>query len=315
MTAHEHPTQPARVAGSPSGAQFGIEFGDHRATVAEVGASVREYLVGDREVFQGCRPDEFSEAFYGSVLLPWPNRLDAGRYDFDGETYQTAVSEPGRNTALHGLSPYARWQLVEHAQSRVVLRLSMLPTIGYPFFLDNVVEYALGHGGLRVTVTSTNAGNRALPYGVGFHPWLSTGGALLDDCTLTLDAQTRFLTDDRLLPTGQEGVAGTPYDFRADRRLGGLQLDDAFTDVTRRADGLSWAGLSAPDGHTAAIWMDDSCSFWQLCSGDGLPAHQARRSLATEPMTAAPNAFNTGRGVIRLEPAESYVTTWGATLR
>jgi aldose 1-epimerase len=305
----------ARIGRSPSGAQFVIEFGDHRATIGEVGASVRDYRVGDREVFQGLRTDEFSKAFYGSVLLPWPNRLDAGRYVFDGETYQTAITEPERNTALHGLSPYAPWSVTEHGPSRVVLRLPILPTVGYPFFLDNVVEYALGHGGLRVTTTSTNLGDAALPYGVGFHPWVSTGGALLQDCTLTLDAGTRFVADERLLPVGQEDVAGTRFDFRVDRPIGDLQLDDAFGDVSRRPDTLSWATLTAPDGRTAAIWMDGSCSYWQLCSGDGLPAHQARRSLAIEPMTAAPNAFNTGLGLQRIEPGESRVTTWGATLR
>jgi aldose 1-epimerase len=305
----------AVIGRCPSGAQFSIEFGDHRAVVAEVGASVREYLVGDREVFQSVGRHEFSKAFHGSVLLPWPNRLDAGRYDFDGESYQTAVTEPERDTALHGLSPYARWQLVDHGESRVVLRLSLLPTIGYPFFLDNEVEYALGHGGLRVTATSTNTGDKALPYGIGFHPWLSTGGALLDECSLTLDAGRRFATDARLLPTAEADVAGTLYDFRVRRTISELSLDDAFAGVTRRADGLSWAELTGPDGCIASIWMDSSCNFWQLCSGDGLPAHQARRSLATEPMTAAPNAFNTGRGLVRLESGESYLSSWGATLR
>jgi aldose 1-epimerase len=299
---------------SPSGAQFVIESGEYRAVIGEVGASVRDFRFGGREIFQGLPREEFSKAFHGSVLLPWPNRLDAGRYEFDGEIFQTAVTEPDRNTALHGLSPYARWQLADHSRSGVVLTLALLPTIGYPFFLDSTVSYQLDAAGLRVATTSTNVGDRALPYGIGFHPWLSTGGALLDDCTLTLDAGRRFQADDRLLPVGDEDVAGTPFDFRTPREVGELALDDAFTQVTRRSDGLSWVHLTGVDGRTASIWMDDSCDFWQLCSGDGLPQPLARRSIAAEPMTAAPNAFNTGRGLIRLLPGESYVTTWGAAL-
>jgi aldose 1-epimerase len=299
---------------APSGAQYRIEYDDHVVTIAEVGAAVRDYHVGGRQVFHGSPVEEFSLAFVGAVLLPWPNRLDAGRYDFDGRSYQLPITEPERQTALHGLSPYRPWELVEQQTSRVVLSLALLPSPGYPFFLDNTIDYVVDDHGLRVTTTSTNVGDRALPYGVGFHPWLSAGGALLDECSLTVDAGRRFLTDERLLPVGEEDVEGTPFDFRTGAPLGDLVLDDAFTDVRRRSDELSWVGLTAPDGRTATIWMDGSCTFWQLCSGDSLPANEARRSLAAEPMTAAPNAFNSGRGLIRLEPGQSYSTTWGATL-
>ena len=143
--------------------------------------------------------------------------------------------------------------------------------------------------------TSRNVGDRACPYAVGFHPWLSSGDATLDECTLSLDATHRFVTDDRLLPVGEEEVTGTPYDFRESRPVGSVVLDDGFTGVPRAADGQCvGASSAAPDGATAAIWMDESCDYWQLCTGDMLPPHQARRSVAVEPMTAAPNAFVTG---------------------
>jgi aldose 1-epimerase len=32
-------------------------------------------------------------------------------------------------------------------------------------------------------------------------------------------------------------------------------------------------------------------------------------------MTCAPNAFNSGDGVVRLEPGESHSAAWGARLR
>ena len=298
----------------PSGQQFGLAFGDQAVTVVEIGAAVREFRVGERDVFQPFAQSAMSAGFHGAVLLPWPNRLADGRYEFDGEHYQVPITEPTRMTALHGLSPWRPWSLVAHEADRVVLALSLLPSPGYPFFLDTTVEYRLGEHGLQVRTTARNVGDQACPYALGFHPWVSTGGALLDDCTLTLDVTHRFVTDDRLLPVGEEEVAGTAYDFREPRRVESLALDDAFTGVRRTPDGLSWVKLAAPDGTTAAIWMDGSCDYWQLCSGDMLPSHQARRSLAIEPMTAAPNAFVTGRGLRRLEPGQSATTTWGACL-
>jgi aldose 1-epimerase len=299
---------------APSGRQFRLAFDDQVATVVEVGAAVREFRVGNRDVFQSYPESAFSTGFHGAVLIPWPNRLADGRYEFDGEQHQVPISEPARMTALHGLSPWRSWTLVEQETDRVVLGLALLPSPGYPFFLDTTVEYGLGQRGLQVRTTSRNVGEKACPYAVGFHPWLSAGDAMLDECTVSLDATQRFVTDDRLLPIGEEVVAGTEYDFREPRKLGPLVLDDAFTGVPRADDGLAWVKLAAPDGATAAIWMDGSCDYWQLCTGDMLPPRLARRGLAAEPMTAAPNAFVTGRGLRRLEPGESVTTTWGACL-
>jgi aldose 1-epimerase len=298
----------------PSGAQLRISHGDQAATVTEVGAAVREFRVGVRDVFQSYDETAFSAGFHGSVLVPWPNRLADGRYEFDGEEFQVAISEPSRMTALHGLSPWRSWNVVAHESDRVTLRLDLRPSPGYPFCLDTTVEYRLAAGGLTVTTVSRNIGIRACPYAVGFHPYLSGGGARLDECTVSLDATYRFLTDDRLLPVGEEAVAGTPFDFRRPSTLGPLVIDDAFTGIPRTADGRAWVRLAAPDGHTAAIWIDQSCDYWQLCTGDMLPGGLARRGLAAEPMSAPPNAFVTARGLRRLEPGDEVTTTWGACL-
>ena len=93
-----------------------------------------------------------------------------------------------------------------------------------------------------------------------------------------------------------------------------LTLDDAFADVVRDAQGRSWARLQGVDGRTAALWADENFGYWQVYSADRLPEPMARRAMAIEPMTAAPNAFNTGDGLVRLGPGESFTAVWGATL-
>jgi aldose 1-epimerase len=45
-------------------------------------------------------------------------------------------------------------------------------------------------------------------------------------------------------------------------------------------------------------------------TGDDLP-DVARRGLAVEPMTCAPNAFRSGDGLIVLEPGETHLGSWG----
>lgn len=302
-------------APAPSGAQYRIAFGDQRATIVEVGAAVREYRVGDREVFQSYPEDDVSWAFHGTVLVPWPNRIDGATYEFDGEVHRLPISEPELGNALHGLGAWAQWRLAAHERHRVELELRLLPSPGFPFHLDTSVEYALGAEGLRVRATSTNCGTAACPYAIGFHPYAAAApGTTVDDCTLQLDASRHLVTDERAIPVGGHDVAGGPYDFRGGRSLSGRRLDEAFAGAVVGSDGRSWARLRGADGRTVALWGDASVGYWQVYTADLLPPALARRGAAIEPMTAAPNAFRSGDGLVRLEPGESLTTTWGATL-
>ena len=47
-------------------------------------------------------------------------------------------------------------------------------------------------------------------------------------------------------------------------------------------------------------------------TGDTLAvAERRRRGLAVEPMSCAPNAFASGEGLVRLEPAQTHTAEWG----
>ena len=300
---------------APSGRQHRLALDDQHATIAEVGASVREYSVGGRDVVLPFAEDQIAPAYSGAVLAPWPNRLRDGRYAVAGTEHQMPLTEPERGTALHGLVAHCRFTPVPDiapTSTSVTLEHLLVPTPGYPYALQIRVTYTLSDIGLGVELTTTNLGAGSAPYGVGFHPWLSPGGASLDACSLRLDAATRVSVDDRLLPTGTEPVTGQ-YDLRSAHRLAGVVLDDAFVDVIRDADGLSWIQLAAPDGRTAAAWMDRSMDAWQVCTGDGIP-HLLRRGVAAEPMSCIADAFRSGQRLIHLASHTSHTVTWGLTL-
>lgn len=313
--------QPAADAAAPrSGHQFTIRHGAQVATVTDVGAKVRRFAVDGRDVFTPFHEDEPAPAAHGAVLAPWPNRIRDGRYTVDGREYQLDISEPPTGTALHGLVMWQRWRVLpvddaDHTSgSAVTLGLRLAASAGYPWDLDLQVTYRLTDGGLQVRMRAQNMSTTSAPYGVGFHPWLSPGDASLDECTVRLDAATRVQLDDRLCPVGSEAVNGT-YDLREPRTLAGLDLDDAYVDVLRDDDGLSWITVSAPDGRTAAVWMDESMDTWQICTGDHIDAlDYRRRGVAAEPMSCIADAFRTGERLVMLEPGAEHVATWGATL-
>jgi aldose 1-epimerase len=300
---------------APSGQQFEIALGDQRATIVEVGGGIREYAVAGRPVLDPYPRQAICDGGHGAPLIPWPNRLKDGRYSFDGADYRVALSEPAAGNAIHGFTRWWPWQALARESDRVDMGVRLYAHPGYPFTLELRIEYGLDADGLSVTTTASNIGERACPYGTGQHPYLSAGGGPIDGCTLELPVATRILLDERSIPAGSESVDGSSYDFRKPRALGEQVLDTPFTDLERDASGMATARLTAPDGSSAELWVDERYPFLQAFTGDTLSPERRRRGLAIEPMTCAPNAFQSGDGLVRLEPGESFTARWGVRLR
>ncbi|MGB3444679.1 MAG: aldose 1-epimerase family protein [Actinophytocola sp.] len=303
------------VVATASGAQYEISSGTQHAVVVEVGGGIREYTSGGRHVLDPYPPDSMADGAHGAPLVPWPNRIDGGRYRFEDAVYQLALTEPEKNNAIHGLLMWRPWVVAEHTSAAVTMATRIHPMQGYPFCLRVTVRYELSADGLVVTTTATNVGDSTAPYGCGQHPYLSPGEGLIDDARLELDAATRILTDpERQLPTGTEPVDGTPFDFRRGTRIGDLEIDYPFTDLARDDRGRAWVRLTGADGATAELWVDDSHPIVELFTGDTLAPGRRRRGLGTEPMTCPPNAFHSGDQLTHLRPGDTATTRWGARL-
>ena len=297
----------------PSGQQFVLTSGDQRAVVTEVGAGLRTYTVGDRDVIDGFPEDEMATIGRGQVLLPWPNRIEDGQYDFAGRMHQTPISEPARHNALHGLTRWVNWTAVEQAEDRVLMSLVLHPQDGYPFTLRFDVDYRLSAGELTIRTTATNLGEQAAPYGAGHHPYV-TVGTLIDQALLKMPALMRLELNDRLIPTGHVlPNRGTAFDFLELRPIGSLKMDTAFANLVADSDGLIRVYLQAPGGDPRiTLWMEPAYRFLMVYTPDAIPDRaRRRRSVALEPMTCAPNAFRSGDGLIILQPGESWSGSWG----
>src|SRR5215471_11401828 len=110
-----------------TGQQYYIDAGSYRATVTGLGAGLRELLFGGQPVIADYGADELPPGGAGQLLAPWPNRIDGGRYVFDGTRLQLALTEPEHANAIHGLTRWEMWTLVRHEASAVVLRSGPRP--------------------------------------------------------------------------------------------------------------------------------------------------------------------------------------------
>jgi aldose 1-epimerase len=144
---------------APSGEQITIALEDQQAVIVEVGGGLRSYSAGGRELVDGYGAHEISSSGRGQVLIPWPNRLEGGSYEFDDKHYQLPLNEPERRNAIHGLVRWATWSVAEREAHRVVMRHVLYPQPGYPFLLRTSIEYELSDRGLRVKTTTTNLGS------------------------------------------------------------------------------------------------------------------------------------------------------------
>jgi aldose 1-epimerase len=290
---------------NPSGEQVELAFDEQRAVVVGVGAGLRTYAVGERPVIDGYGADELCHSGRGQPLVPWPNRIEDGSYEFAGRTYQLPLNEPARQNAIHGLVRWSNWSIAERAADRVAFEHVLYPQPGYPFALELRVEYSLSDDGLTVRTEATNAGSEAAPYGAGSHPYLAVDQDVVDGVELRVPAATVLVADERGLPVGSAAVADEGLDYREARPIGPAVLDHCFTDVERDADGRAEVRLG-----TTTLWADESYPYLMVFTGDPLP-DVARRSVAVEPMTCAPNAFRSGHGLLRLEPGQAHASSWG----
>src|SRR3954466_13071007 len=163
-----------------SGIHFGLTAGDYHATIASVRGSLRTLEFDGRPLVVPFDADEVRPAFRGVTLAPWPNRVVDGRYTFDGEEHQLALTEPARGHALHGLLCWSDFAAVDSGRSHVTLRATVQAQVGYPWRVEVETTCSLGPAGLAQTVRGTNHSDRRAPWGIAPHPYLVAGHGPVD---------------------------------------------------------------------------------------------------------------------------------------
>jgi len=293
---------------SPTGTQVHLQLGDVSAQIAQVGASLRSLRIGSVDLIAPYPLDSPTPSCSGVVLAPWPNRVRDGLWDDDGTARQLAVTEPKFANASHGLLRFTSYA-IEETGSATTMSATVFPQTGYPYLVETSVTYVLHAEGIDVTHALTNRSATAAPVALGTHPFVTIGDVDPHDLVLTVPAHTSFTTDERMLPTGTEPADAA---LRDGVRLGDVSLDTGFTDLERDADGLVRHSLTAPDGRRLTLWQGAGFDFVQVYTTNKYPDQSL--AVAIEPMTAPADALNSGIGVRRLSPGETWTLSWGIRL-
>jgi len=293
---------------APTGQQFTLNRGSSRAVITELAAGIRHFSIDGIDLTEPFAEQDGPPMGCGIVLVPWPNRIAEGAWSLGGKRQQLDLTDPQRKQATHGLLRNTAYRVAEQTDDAITLTAGVFPQHGYPFMLDTNVRYELVDGGLSVTHTLFNAGTQKAPVAIGAHPYFRIGDVPSSDLTLTVGASTRFTMNELLLPVDEVPVDGD-FDLRGGRVVGEIDLNVTLGGLP---EGATSSVLTAPDGRSLEVWQDENFRYVQVYTPRDFPKDGGTGlAVALEPMTAAPDAFNSGKGLRWLEPGETWVASWG----
>lgn len=262
--------------------------GNWQAEIApSIGMNTLSLTYGGRPVLRSPASIEILQqnpCVYGTPLLMPPNRTEAGRFSFDGNSYQLPVNETILGNHLHGLV---------HRQKFTVVRVqeNMLSGIyenqgeifPFPFRLE--VDYILTEEGYAQEFLFTNTGSTDMPLTFGLHTVFSCPEEIrvpIDKC---------WVVNSCFIPTGE---------------LAELTPENECYRTGTNPDGKLVRGFYTSCGNEAKIGdfyyrVTPNFDQWVLWNGDGVSGF-----CAIEPMRGAVNSLNSGVGLLRLKPGETH---------
>ena len=291
-------------------------IGKLNATITPVGAALREFGINGLELVEPYAADSVAPLCAGQVMAPWVNRLDHGRWTHNGQILQNPINFVEQDNANHGLMLEHHYELVSKTDSAVTLAGLIAPTDGYPFEILTHVTYELTDHGLVVTHRALNLSDAAAPYATGAHPYFKFSAVESAELILTSDAATLTVVNERQIPIGETPTLGTSVDLRGGVRIGDQHIDEDLTDLPRDSNGNAHTYLRTSTGRGLDVWQDEHFKHVVIFTPNYFPTIDGGKTSAAaiEPSTAAPNAFNSGRDLLWLEPGVEFVARWGVEI-
>ena len=278
--------------------------GNGFSVVPESGANVLHLDFQGKNILDGYNtPEQLEAAKWGkSVLLfPFPNRLDRGRYDWLGQTYQFPLNNAATENAIHGFvrSEAFEVEYVFLAKDHASILCSYTYEGGldyYPFPFTLEVEYLIhDNGTFTLEAVCRNMHDRPIPIGFGWHPYFRLTDRA-DTHRMQLPACGKVEISDRMIPTGQR----TGYsDFSRKKLVGDTFLDNCFQ--ADQQTGTYALKLDGVGGRRLSVKASArQFPYFQVFT----PPH--RESIALEPMSCNVDAFNNEQGLVTLEPDKEW---------
>ena len=157
---------------------------------------------------QGAVPTTEAPNFMGAwAMVPFANRAFDCLIDDGIERFTVPVNDPARTGNIHGFGWQSRWSVMTQSLAQLVTA-HRRSGADDPYAYDATQTITLLDGQVRLDLSVTNRADRALPYGLGFHPWF----ACASDTALTMSSRGALALGAGYRATGRTDFAdGGPF--------------------------------------------------------------------------------------------------------
>lgn len=178
-------------------------------------------------------------------LVPFGNRVNGNQFEFDGVHYSLAPNTEWDAHYLHGDGWLNEWQCLEHSARHLVLEYVHTQGL-YRYRAQQ--RFVLADNSISVTLSVTNLADKAMPFGLGWHPYFP-------------------LESDTQLQAGADGFWQEEAQWLAGKHHAEIPADLRFSSAQPLPRRWVNNGFSGWDGQATITW----------------PQHKQRLRLTTEP--------------------------------
>lgn len=224
-----------------------------------------------------------SPYLYGMPLLFPPNRIEGGKFQFEGKTYNLDINEPLKNNHIHGLMFDAPFSVIHLDYNRV---RCVYENKGerYPFAFKMYITYTLDEKGFTQEIDIENTSDTAMPVLLALHT------SFCEPETFSVPLGKRWETNENYIPTGNLlNITAEEQEYI----LGCSPKDKKIS------------GFFTAAGNTARIGdyfyrISKNFTQWILFNNNG-----NKGFLCVEPQSGPVNGLNIPHGYIRLKTGET----------
>jgi len=270
-----------------------------------LGASLQELIFKEVSVIDGIEISEAGILDYqninkSSLLFPFPGRIENGKYTYNQQSYSLISNETNRLNAIHGLVYDQHFSVDSHEVDKHWAKLELSYTSdgkleGFPFKFKLFITYLMTEDSLQLSFDVENLGQVSFPFGMGWHPYFDAAqhryfkSDNLQSSSISFSSEKHLVCDENQIPkTTQDHILKTTFD-----------IEDQFFDDTFKL--LNEQVIFKTEKYTLEMMLDNNAdTFLQLFTPSG------RNSIAIEPMSCSPDAFNNEDGLKVLLPEATF---------
>ncbi|QQG36305.1 MAG: aldose 1-epimerase [Micavibrio aeruginosavorus] len=226
--------------------------------------------------------------------LPYVSRLYQGRFDYDGATYHLPPNQPPSPHPLHGVIWRRPAEISHIARNKISIRHDV-DEADMPYRFGSEQVWTLADYIFHISISVTNRGVKALPYGMGLHPFFRK----TERVGVQAGVGAMVANDVAVMPTHLQPL---PLECDFSRRLqplNALPFDNCFTGWSRQCT-IIWPDL----GVGLVMTATNPFGYFVLCN----PADADW--FCANPVSHFNDAHNNRiglaeTGLVRLMPGES----------